>query len=303
MNRKPKAVLYLFPLFTTFFWGATFNLAAIAVQYFTPQMAAALRFIIASLVFLPVIFHNRKDLKTILKKNWHLHAAMALTGVAGYNALFFLGMKHTTPLNGALIMATNPLVSSLISAFLTGETMDKKHQLGSIISFFGVLALLLSGSGKLGHLNIGDFYIAIACIFLAFYGVIGKRCEANSSPVMTTAITTVMGAILLCILAFATEGLPSLNHIPTPVLLSLLYLGALGTAFAYVLWNYSIKHLGVTRSALFFNFVPVFTVLFSLLFHQHVNGLQLIAGAVVMLGVLIATGGLSILLRKTATKQ
>ncbi|MBX9733118.1 MAG: EamA family transporter, partial [Chitinophagaceae bacterium] len=51
-------------------------------------------------------------------------------------------------------------------------------------------------------------------------------------------------------------------------------------------------HIGVANTSLFFHFVPVFTVLVSFLFHQRVTVFQLAAGAVVMFGVLVATGAI-----------
>jgi drug/metabolite transporter (DMT)-like permease len=291
MKTQHNPIFYLFPLLTTFFWGTTFNVSVIAVQHFSPSMTAAIRFIIAGVVLLPILIYQGK-VYGIFKQNWRVHILMALTGVVGFNLFFFMGMRYTTPLNGALIMATNPLVTAFISSLFTKEVIDAKHKIGTTISFIGVIVLLLSGSGKLGHINIGNFFILGSCVSLALYGVLGKRYQKNSTPIITTGITTLIGAIVLCVIAFSMEPLPSVTGIPLPVGLSLLFMGAFGSALAYVFWNYSFKHIGVANTSLFFHFVPVFTVLVSFLFHQTITILQIAAGVIVMLGVLIATGAI-----------
>ncbi|MBY0378597.1 MAG: DMT family transporter, partial [Gammaproteobacteria bacterium] len=230
MTKNRSCFVYLFPLMTTFFWGATFNISVIAVHYFSPMTTAALRFIIAAIVLFPILVFHGKKLYGIFKQNWLVHIIMALTGVVGFNALFFIGMQYTLPLNGALIMATNPLVAALISAIITKEVIDRKHKIGTTISFIGVLILLFNGSGKLGHINIGDLYIMGACISLALYGVIGKKYQKNSTPILTTGITTMIGVIILCAIAFGKEPFPAVTMMPTSVMLSLLFMGAFGSA-------------------------------------------------------------------------
>jgi len=49
-----------------------------------------------------------------LKQNGLMYVVLGFIGIFGFNALFFLGMKHTSPVNGALIMATNPLVTAIL---------------------------------------------------------------------------------------------------------------------------------------------------------------------------------------------
>lgn len=292
---KTKSIVYLLPLLTTFFWGTTFNVSVIAVHSLSPAITAALRFIIASVALLPILIFHRKTIGGIFKQNWHVHILMALTGVVAFNTFFFIGMRHTVPLNGALIMATNPLVTAVISAILAKEVVDRKHKIGTSISFIGVIILLLTGSGKLGQVNIGDFYIVGSCISLALYGVIGKKYQKNSTPIITTGITTLIGAVILAIIAFSQQSFPVLSELPLSVILSLLFMGAFGSALAYVFWNYSFKYIGVANTSLFFHFVPVFTVLVSFLFHQTINLYQLGAGVIVMFGVLIATGHIRLL--------
>ena len=289
MTNNHSPLIYLFPLLTTLFWGITFNVSVIAVSYFSPLMTAAFRFLIAGVIFLPILLWQGKPIIAIIKQNWRVHLAMALTGVVGFNLFFFMGMKHTTPLNGALIMATTPLVAALISRIFIKENLDTAHKIGTIISFVGILILLLAGSRKLGHINQGDLYMMGSCISLAFYGVIGKKYQKNSTPIVTAGVTTIIGALIFGAIAFSSETFPQISSAPVSALLSLLFMGVFGSVLAYIFWNYSFKHIGVANTTLFFHFVPVFTVLVSLLFHQTVTLIQLGAGVIVMLGVLVAT--------------
>ena len=63
---------------------------------------------------------------------------LGIVGVFGFNFFFFLGMKHTEAMNGALIMATNPLVTTLLASFILREKIIKRQGIGMLLALLGV---------------------------------------------------------------------------------------------------------------------------------------------------------------------
>jgi drug/metabolite transporter (DMT)-like permease len=293
---KLRYVYFMLTL-SAFFWGATFNFAKYSVQYLNPPTTAALRFTLAGLIMAVILAMSARGSIDILKRNWRSLAGMAAFGVFGFNTFFFLGMRFTSPTNGSLIQATNPLVTAVIAGLFFGEPISRNHKVGTSISFLGVLALIMTGSvQRLKAPNIGDVFCLIACICFAFYAILGKRYLKGSTPVATTGLTTIIGVLPLWIVAAAVAPRPSLHvigHVPWEVYAAILFMGALGSVLAYIFWNYGISRIGVADTAVFFHLVPVFTVLLSFILGQSVTGFQIAAGIVVMAGVAISHGSVA----------
>jgi len=67
----------------------------------------------------------------------------------------------------------------------------------------------------------------------------------------------------------------------------LLYISLFATVLGYLFWNNGIKQLGAARTSLFFNLVPIFAALSSLLLGQHISLLQWVGMLVVLCGLLL----------------
>ncbi|WP_327175626.1 DMT family transporter [Streptomyces sp. NBC_01335] len=290
MNRR---VIQSLLVLTALFWGATFNLVGYTVDHLSPALAAALRYSLASVFTLVVLGFRAREALDTLKRAWKPLLAMAGIGVVVFNLFLFLGLRHTTPTNGALIQATNPLLTALIARAFLHERIGRGHRIGTSISFAGVAVLILSGSvQRLQAPDVGDLLCLGATFCLAAYSVIGGRFLKGGKPVLTTGLTTLMGCAGLWLTVPAVGPLPDAHTFtsqPAGVWWSLAFVGVLSTVLAYIFWNYGVSHLGVPDTAVFFHLVPVFTVLASLAMGQSVTPVQIVAGAVVLMGVFISS--------------
>ena len=286
-------MIYLELTASAMFWGLTFNAAHLTVDYLPPMTTAALRFGIAGVLMALILLTVQSGWVGPLRRNILPFMAMAVVGVVGFNTFFFFGMQYTSPTNGALIMATNPLVTALIARVFLKEPISANHKVGTTISFIGVAALIMFGtSGGLARANIGDLLVIGGNVSMALYGIFNKRWVKDSTPLVTTGITTIMGAaILFAFAGFLEPGAMTLDLSAT-VWAALLFMGACGSVLAYIFWNRGIRAIGVADTSLFFHLVPVFAVLGSFAFGQTVTLAQILAGIVVITGVMISSGTL-----------
>ena len=288
-----RFLVYILCACSALFWGVTFNVGKITVGYIPPLTTAALRIVIAGIFMLGVVALTEKDTLAMLKRNLRMYVVLGLVGVVGFNALFFIGLRFTSPLNGALIMATNPLVTALLAGLIFHQSINRTHKIGTTISFVGVVIVLCGGSlHRLITLNfsIGDLLIILADICLALYGVLGRHYLKASTPIMTTAISTTIAALVLPVVALVVEPGTTLAGYPPVAWWSLAFMALLGSGLAYVFWNYGIREIGASNTSAFFHLVPVFTVLASLPLGQTVTALQIVGGIIVVTGVTFATG-------------
>lgn len=287
---RPK--IYVMLLFVSIFIGASFNLAAYAVHYFSAPAAAAWRFGLAACLILVLLFMKERLNLQALQSNWRLFIVLGILGVFGFNMMFFEGMKSTSPLNGSLIMATSPLVSTLLARWILKEPLNARQGTGIVISLLGVLLVITQGSWHvLSTLSFsrGDLLIMEGNLCWALYGVLNRRFIHGSSSLATTAYTMTVGAAGLLIFANSGPDTLPLAAIPLTAWGAILFMALFTSVLGYLWWNEGIAQIGVSRTSIFFNLVPLVTMLLSIVSGAHITLVQMLGTAMVILGVVFAT--------------
>ena len=289
---------------STFFWGSNFNAGASVVADASPYVVATERFVFATIIIM--IFMLLKDRTSIiaLQKNWIAFIALGLLGITGFNLAFFIGLKTTSAINGSLIMATSPITTALLAAMIDKHKISLIQTVGMLISLFGVVIVVSNGSiMNLISLNFssGDLIIMLGNLAWATYTVGSRKYISNSTPLQTTTYTMLFGTIgILLFTVYNNNLLISLNNITIKNHLILVYMAVCGTVLAYLFWNFGIKEIGAANTAVFFNLVPVFTMILALFTGSVPNLLQISGALIVICGVILATGSYKTMLSKNS---
>lgn len=289
-----KLTAILLVILSTLFWGINFHAGKYVVGYISPLDGAAIRFSLASVVILVMLLVKESPMSIwiAIKQQWKAYIILGIIGVTGFNGLFFWGLKYTTAVNGALIMATNPLVTVLISAFILKDTIRINQYIGMCLSLVGVIMVVTQGKWVMlrhFHIALGDWIIMGANVCFALYGVLCRRYLKESKPLITTAMTMIIGALTLLLCASLSPSPSAWLHQSWEVYAALLHMALFGTVLAYLFWNSGIIYLGINQTVIFFNLVPVFTVLIAMMLGQPILLIQILGGILVLMGVLIST--------------
>ncbi|MEO2222695.1 DMT family transporter [Priestia megaterium] len=288
-----KSRIYLMLIGFAIFTGATFNLAKYAVHYFSPASAAAWRFGIAALVMVLILgFQKQIKSKTIMT-HWKMYILLGIIGIFGFNAFFFLGMQYTSPLNGALIMGTNPLVTALFAYFILKNPITKQQMLGISFALLGVILVLTQGSLEIIQtlsISKGDLLILAGNLCWALYGVLGRKYLNGSSSMETTTYTMIVGSLCLVILTVFSPSPQPLSHVTWSAWGAILFMALFTSVLGYLWWNKGMATIGASNTSLFFNLVPVVTMILSILTGALITLPQVIGTCLVILGVLTASG-------------
>ncbi|MCK6258491.1 DMT family transporter [Fictibacillus sp. KIGAM418] len=294
--------VYLMLLGFAVFTGATFNLGKYAVGYFSPASAAAWRFGIAAIVLLLILIVKEGVKKTTLSRNLAAYAALGIIGVFGFNTLFFTGLKYTSPISGALIMGTNPILTSVLALFLLKEKLTKQRMAGIGFAFIGVVLVITQGSWETlmsQSFSKGDLIILGGNLCWASYGVLGRKWVKDSSSLETTAYPMLIGAAALIAVSLFSRPPAYTPHIPLGGWGAILFMAICTTVLGYLWWNLGIRKIGAGKTSLFFNLVPVVTMIISAMTGTSITYPQLLGVGCVILGVLTASGVLSLFNQKT----
>jgi drug/metabolite transporter (DMT)-like permease len=271
---------------SAFFWGANFVLAGPVLADLTPLWAAALRFVLGASLMLAITQWRGETLLDRARQNFWIYVLLGAVGIGAFNVLFFFALQHTSAANASLIMATNPLLTTIIAAVLLGERPGMRQLAGIPLAFLGVVVVLVGG--KLSrltsmHIASGDLLMLLANLSWAFYNVLGRRYMPKGSPLANTTLVMLAGAVLLLVVALASGATLVL---PGPKAMSALALMTVGgTVLAYLFWTTGIARLGASRTSLFLNLVPVFAMLIVALSGALPSMAQLTGGMLVLGGV------------------
>lgn len=299
MNNK---LALLMVTLTAFFWGSNFNIGAKVVAQVSPLVAASERFILASLLILIFMFFKDKDNLTTLKKNLTSYLLLGLCGISGFNIAFFIGLQTTSPINGALIMATSPIVTVLIATIIDKHRITGAQAIGMLVSLIGVILVISHGNIMnviCVNFNQGDMMIMLGNLAWAIYTVGCRKYISHSTPLQTACFTMLFGTLGIVLFSICQVNfIASLTHITFSNHLLLIYMAVAGSVLAYLFWNVGIKELGVANTSVFFNLVPVFTMLLTLMTGVIPNVLQLIGATLVIGGVIYTTSSYQLIFRK-----
>lgn len=283
------ASIYALVMFATFFWGVNFVLAGPVLHDEPPLWAAALRFVLGAAIMLAVATWRGEPLRHAARAHAGVFALLGAVGILGFNLMFFFAMQSTSPANGALIMATNPLVTTLIAAAVLRERSSARQWLALPLAFVGVLVVISGGNlQRLSALQFapGDLLMLGANLAWALYNVLNRRYLPAGSALANTTLVMIAGTVLLLMAAVISGETATLPGMKASLALAAMALG--GTVLAYLFWNTGIVRLGASRTALFLNLVPVFAMLAGALAGAVPTRVQLIGAVLVLGGVTLA---------------
>lgn len=274
-------------------WGGTFVAGKIVVAGLTPLMGSFGRYLIACAALLVAAFVLEGGLPRLTGRQWLGTLLLGVLGVFAYN-LFFMGALEELPASrAALIIALNPAVTIAISALVLHEKLGARRWLGVAIALLGVAVVVSRGdlpSLASGSVGVGEGLMFAAVVAWALYTLGGRRVMGGLTPLAATCYAALWGTLLLGLFAAPGFGAVSAEPFDWRMIVSLLYLGVLGTALAFVWYYTSVKKLGASVTSIFNNLVPVFGVAISvLLLGEPLLISMLVGGAITIVGVLIVS--------------
>ncbi|NKE05926.1 DMT family transporter [Mesobacillus selenatarsenatis] len=283
LERELNDVKYYFLLLlTSFLWGGNFIVGKTLVEHASPATLTILRWAIAIICLIPLVWWKEKKLIPPKKAILPLFL-MGITGVALFQALQFMALEKTSATNVGLISTLNMFSIAAFSFFFLKEKINSLQFFSMLVSLFGVLLVLSKGNFELLfslQFNTGDLYMMAAVGMWGIYSVCSKWAMATVTPMMSILYSGIFG--LLVLLPFNTTEF-TVRTINAPFIQSILYTGLISTVLCMVLWNIGVNKLGPSTAGLFLNFNPIFTAVLAFAFLDEKMTWTQAAGSIIVI--------------------
>jgi drug/metabolite transporter (DMT)-like permease len=288
ISRRSYALAGLILVMTV--WGITYVVTKAAVREIPPLTLAALRYLIAASVLVPIAMVRSGSMRLPRPASLAALAWMALTGIVILTVGFNYGLIYGSASQGALLYALSPAAVAIAAVLWLGETLSRRRIGGIILSVAGTALVVASGEidRSASRPLLGALCMLAGIVAWACYTVIAKRL-AGADQIVVIAWVSMIGMAMLLPLA-AVELLQS--PMPRPSLegwLATLFLGAVASALAYVVYNLALRELDASLVGAYFTLDPLVGVATAILFLGEVlRGGQVAGGVIALAGMWLA---------------
>lgn len=288
MSRSKAGVIFLVIL-GMIFWGFSFVAFKFANVSFRPITIVFFRLTV-SIFFLFGFALLFKRLNRIKRKDQKWFLLMAIVEPFFYFLGEAYGLTMVTATVAAVIISTIPLIVPFAAYYLFRERLTPMNYLGLVISFGGVLLVVLTRSGGLVADWKGVLLMFVAVLSAVAYTMVVKILADDYTPITITAFQSLYG-LLLFVPLFLIMEVPHLDfsHVTTNSLMAVGYLGVFGSGICFIIMTIGIRELGAAKSNIFANLIPVVTAILSFfLLKESMPLLKIFGIFVVILGLLLS---------------
>jgi len=295
MKNKPTSHLgaVLQALFVTLLWSSSWVFIKIGLGDIAPMTFAGLRYSLAALCLLPFALRPaaRRSLRTLSGRGWTRLVILGLLFYTVTQGAQFVGLASLPSVTVSLLLSLTTMIVALLSIPMLAERLSPLQWFGVILNIIGVGIYFYPVAIPAGQV-VALIVVIVGVLANALSSILGRRVnrERNLSPLSVTAVSMAIGAVVLLVAGILIEGRPQLSPTHWGIIL---LLAVVNTAFAFSLWNHTLRTLTATESTIINNTMLVQIAILAWVF----LGEGLTTKAIVGL-VLTAIGAVLVQLRR-----
>jgi drug/metabolite transporter (DMT)-like permease len=247
------------------------------------------RMVVASVCF-AVFIPRFRPAQPFLRKDFRPLLFMAFCEPCLYFSFEARALELTTASQAGMISAMLPLMVAVGARLVLSETLTARTLMGFGVAILGACWLSVAGepSAEAPRPILGNVLEFMAMVCATGYIISLKRLTARYSPFFLTAVQAFVGALFFFPFLFLpSTALP--ERFDPVAAAAVVYLGAAVTLGAYGLYNYGVSRIPVSRTSVFFNLIPVFTVLLgNVVLNEQFSAVQYLAAGLVLSGIYLS---------------
>jgi drug/metabolite transporter (DMT)-like permease len=290
LKPSAQAVSVLQAIFVTVLWASSWVLIKLGLRASLPALTfAGLRYVLAFLSLLPFVLlnpANRAAIKSLKRKDWGRLARLGIVFYTLTQGSQFLSLAYLPAAMGSLLLNLTPLVVGLFGIVFLREHPTRTQWFGIALTILGVAVYFLPVGIHEGQ-GIGLIIAAGGVISNAVSSLLGRQANrlAYHSPLIITFVSMGVGSLALLIIGVMTQGIGEL-HGRSWLLIA--WLAVVNTAFAFTLWNHTLRTLSAVESSIINSLMmPQIAILAFVFLGERLTGKEILGLVLVGLGVLV----------------
>lgn len=290
--KNSTAIWHILAVATVIFWGTSFVSTKVLLFHgFSAVQVFFIRFVFTYLLLLAI------NHKKILAQNFKDEFLLFISGITG-GTLYFWAENTALTLspssNVSLIVCTNPLLIMIFGGLLfKSERLKSRQILGSLLTFVGMVLVVLNGKFILKLSPLGDFLAFTAAILWTIYSLSLKPFKARYSTLFITR-KIFFYSIVSSIPLMAAEHLqgrfiPWENFAEPVVAFNFLCLAIFSSLLGYVAWNTVLEKLGTVLASNYVYVLPLVTIITAMIaIGERISPVAWAGAATIVMGMAIA---------------
>lgn len=218
--------------------------------------------------------------------------AAAFFGVALNMLTFFKGLSYTSPIMGAVLMVTTPMIVLVLSAILMKERMKKQKVFGLILGLIGTVFLILYGKSVINASNatLGNILVFINAVSYGFYLIIVKKLMDKYNAFAFVKWIYTFGFLMVLPFGWSEFQAVDYANLPTDIIWKIGFVVVFSTFLTYLLNLVSMRELKPTTVAVFIYLQPLFATIFAIsLGKDDLGWVKIISAVLIFTGVYLVT--------------
>lgn len=252
-------------LLAMFFWSFSFVWFKIAYLAYQPMTVISLRLLLATAILFAIAKFTGK-LQAIQRKDIKVFVLMAFFEPFMYFMGESYGLMYVSSTVAAVIVATIPLITPFAAWYFFKEKLSAANIAGLIVSFLGVCLVVFNTSFEFAASPLGIALEFIAVLSTIGFTVLLKNLTTRYNTFTILSYQNLIGLFMFLPFWYAFESGQVIQAGYHPkAFFAIVKLAVFATVIAFILFTYSVKNLGVNRTNIFINLIPVFVAVLAFL--------------------------------------
>ncbi|MEE9308325.1 MAG: DMT family transporter [Spirochaetia bacterium] len=289
LKQEMRGVLWpILLIFVMFILATVFPATKHLSRDVSPVTIAFFRYFWGTIPLIPFfIIEKKRKRRSLSGSDILAMAGLGVLGIALFSVCYTFGLKLSTAYNGSLLINSQPIFTTLLAPLIIKEDFSHARILGALAGVVGVYFIVAGGLGPgdiLTHEYFwGNLILLGGALSISIYSILLKRYVIKYGGFVPTFLTMLSGTVFLLGAALLLTGSEVFQGITLKSWPLLIYIGMVGTALVYPLFNLALKATGVVRAVGFKLLIPVFGIALSVVLLGERPGLFTYIGAVVVI--------------------
>ena len=290
--KNSATIWHILAVITVTFWGTSYVSTKVLLEHgFTSVQVFFIRFIFTYLLLL-LVCH---------RKLWAQSAKdeliLFISGIAGGTLYFWtqnVALSLSPSSNVSLIVCTNPLLILIFGSILyKSERLCRRQVIGTLLTFVGMVLVVLNGKLILKLSPLGDFLALVAGVFWAIYSLSLRLLNGRYSNLFVTRkifFYSLVSSVPLVALEYLNgQTIPWANFAEPVVTLNFLCLSVFSSLCGYLVWNKVLEKIGTVLASNYIYAIPLVTIITALVtIGERITPMAWTGAAAIVSGMVIA---------------